>query len=1162
MTFFQLKFLNLHLKVCDPVSQEIHGSIFWWGNNSGENKWYTSNPTCFDEDSEVIRRFCEDGYWDDEPDCHLRLRHINLCPEGFSYYKEKELCFKVMENQTFPPNCPYPHVVSFYVHVDLISKGLVSGPVWLPARRTREFGIGGMIIVEATEHYGDTLHHNYIWRDSINKDCLVYHSKNVYEAVDCDDTYKGICAYFTLYADENNYCARKYNGDCFMSDFDVDVAQCLCRNSSETCGRVKLSLSSYGENVDLCPVEFPTNRPFSSAYNTSNTSNTSSWLDKNLLNYNTHLTPENFNISQCSACQNAIEFANPEMSLKIDRHGKQLVLTIVNPGDLFLPSGCIYPVFCFSDTTALHHTAKSTEEFTGVVQLDENTLNYYFRYSQKYPGYYWCEAFSYPNVTKMRTGMILVIDAHNYGNEYAGKISVKYRATENPTSVNFFDKIYTYINYQLEFEFPSLPFYLRLMNVAELDEENLIAKLLVHVTSKVHENVETELYDFQNHLLHAISQIPSVVALDEFRNVIFCLSDITTSGNVSLHWPLTRINITVLPDELCLSKDGSPVTRTCSGDFLNGANWSSVNGSCSVNPPRSPVTDYLHFLSRSAKNLDEISAELIELEVYASLFNAVDVHYLSQILENIDVNTVRDITNLTKIINIILKAPKHALQSSQDILNSTDRILHVFDLALQSFTTRPSYRTSIITKFVTENVMVFIFDARQTNITGLAVSTTTDQLEIVELTKETNYNDLLQFENVDAAVYIPEMLLSQIDSLLPERPLMVSITLFLNDNLFNEEFEATRVPNTNIFGVLLPRIDEDYAATVSIIYNRSFGDTLRKCGYWHYGSMDDIENIKGRWEEESEPVAGKNKNISSLNICEFSHTTHFALLLLVDLTESEKEELTENDYFLYLITTIESSLSIFGIFGILMTFVLFKPWRQNKGNQMLVQFSIVTLLQIILLYISSDFGWYKTNKNICITVGALLHFVVLSQFCWMLVMAILHYKRFVLVFSKPLKWILLKACCIAYILPLFPVIIHVSIFKENYAVGNTGMCYPTGDGLYIGVIIPGLCIVLTNLFIFVIITYKIFRRNANDMCDQDYILALKLRLVFVLFFMLGITWVFGFMAEIFNSIVFIYLFCTTSSIQGFITFLAFIVCNENTRNMYKYLINVLRRRFR
>jgi hypothetical protein len=60
------------------------------------------------------------------------------------------------------------------------------------------------------------------------------------------------------------------------------------------------------------------------------------------------------------------------------------------------------------------------------------------------------------------------------------------------------------------------------------------------------------------------------------RSSKFCHEE-ETYGNRTLHWPVTTIGKTVLPRELCVSREGAPVHRQCIGDFVVGAFWHDEN---------------------------------------------------------------------------------------------------------------------------------------------------------------------------------------------------------------------------------------------------------------------------------------------------------------------------------------------------------------------------------------------------------------------------------------------------------------------------------------------------------------------------------------------------------------------------------------------------------
>ncbi|XP_050666760.1 adhesion G protein-coupled receptor E4-like [Leptidea sinapis] len=66
--------------------------------------------------------------------------------------------------------------------------------------------------------------------------------------------------------------------------------------------------------------------------------------------------------------------------------------------------------------------------------------------------------------------------------------------------------------------------------------------------------------------------------------------------------------------------------------------------------------------------------------------------------------------------------------------------------------------------------------------------------------------------------------------------------------------------------------------------------------------------------------------------------------------------------------------------------------------------------------------------------------------------------------------------------------------------------------------------------------------------------VLPLRLSIFLFFLLGLTWVFG-LFSFSKNLIWSYLFCLTSTLQGFVLFVYFVICDPITRNLWVALLN-------
>lgn len=305
---------------------------------------------------------------------------------------------------------------------------------------------------------------------------------------------------------------------------------------------------------------------------------------------------------------------------------------------------------------------------------------------------------------------------------------------------------------------------------------------------------------------------------------------------------------------------------------------------------------------------------------------------------------------------------------------------------------------------------------------------------------------------------------------------------------------------------------------------------------------NDNVSVRGTWTDDTKPRQNNNTTI-----CKYDHLTHFALLLAGN---NDGFNDPVQDHILDIVTKINCFLSLFGIIGILLTAFLFEKWRKNTGNQILINFSIAISIKILMLYVSEMVDRKSHNKILCYITGCILHYSVLSEFCWMLIIAILQFKRFVEVLGGPPKYIILKSCICGWVLPSFPVFCILILDMDNYLQSSLGICYPSGIGLHLGVWLPLIVIITINFIIFLFIIYNVFHKRTEFKDQINYEILFQWRLALLLFSMLGLTWFFGFISLFRGTLVFTYLFCFTASLQGFIMFLFFIVFNKSTRFLY------------
>lgn len=241
-----------------------------------------------------------------------------------------------------------------------------------------------------------------------------------------------------------------------------------------------------------------------------------------------------------------------------------------------------------------------------------------------------------------------------------------------------------------------------------------------------------------------------------------------------------------------------------------------------------------------------------------------------------------------------------------------------------------------------------------------------------------------------------------------------------------------------------------------------------------------------------------------------------------------------------------------------MTAFCFRSWREKAGTKVLLQLSLAIGLQmVLLLFINHEKYNYTLDTanevNRCIFLGASSHYFVLATFSWMLITAFLQFKRYVIVLGnlKP-EHFFIKSFVIGWGVPLIPVAILLLVSSKSYIPEIYGICYPHDLALYLGVLLPVGLIIAANLFVFLLVLYTILKSTSltNSMRKSEKSQTLnQLRVSVFLFFLLGLTWIFGLLVK--SNILFSYLFCLTATIQGFVLFIYFIIMDPLTRKFWR-----------
>ncbi|XP_070188437.1 adhesion G protein-coupled receptor E5-like [Littorina saxatilis] len=195
------------------------------------------------------------------------------------------------------------------------------------------------------------------------------------------------------------------------------------------------------------------------------------------------------------------------------------------------------------------------------------------------------------------------------------------------------------------------------------------------------------------------------------------------------------------------------------------------------------------------------------------------------------------------------------------------------------------------------------------------------------------------------------------------------------------------------------------------------------------------------------------------------------------------------------------------------------------------------------------------NHVSCLAVAALLHYLILASFMWMLMEGVLAYLMLVKVFDASYSRFMVKAALFAWGLPIVPVAGVIAIDHELYH-GGEKYCWMSRTPFYYAFLLPVAMVMLTNIVVYILVVASICRRRglaAKASRSASSQRAVEIRASLSCFVVLGLSWVFAFLAIEDARVVFQYLFTITTSLQGFLIFLVFTARNADVKSFLRNL---------
>ncbi|XP_038051558.1 hyalin-like [Patiria miniata] len=306
------------------------------------------------------------------------------------------------------------------------------------------------------------------------------------------------------------------------------------------------------------------------------------------------------------------------------------------------------------------------------------------------------------------------------------------------------------------------------------------------------------------------------------------------------------------------------------------------------------------------------------------------------------------------------------------------------------------------------------------------------------------------------------------------------------------------------------------------------------CVSWDF----ELEDGVGDWSTDGCALAEvTNKTV----VCNCSHATNFAILVDVKGQAPDDKDDTPAKRALDIISQVGAALSIIALAITLIIYLAIRKMRSGKSRQIFINFCFSLFMLYIVFVAGVDNA--KGSGGGCVFVAALLHYLTLSTMMWMAVEARNMYVSTVKVFPEDTPRYMLKACLIAWGIPLIVLIITLAAASHHYA--NEHYCFlEPGLVLYLGLLAPIGLILLQNIITFILVMRSLLKVKEASRSQQ---ISKRLQNAVGISALMGLTWCFGFLAINEAAFAFQLIFCLANSLQGVVVFIMFCARREEVR---------------
>ncbi|CAB4000967.1 adhesion G- coupled receptor G7-like [Paramuricea clavata] len=524
---------------------------------------------------------------------------------------------------------------------------------------------------------------------------------------------------------------------------------------------------------------------------------------------------------------------------------------------------------------------------------------------------------------------------------------------------------------------------------------------------------------------------------------------------------------------------------------------------------------------------------------------ASDINNIATILQTIvavkqKANEISD-DFCTTIDNVLDVNEESVFQSQQD-KNSSSRIVEALNTFLETLVIGSSGKFEKIKR----NYAVNIQAVQPQQFSGLTFSGIVRNSRISPLRNGnfTEFNDHVP-QAPSSSISIPRTIFNESTITNSSRQHRIIFVLYKKTGFFKVSSEDTKKTSSRLNSFVIAGSIKGLSVRnlsnpvkIALVQSVARGDTNSTlCSYWNF--------TLGNWSQEG--CMFKKVLSDGRILCNCNHLTNFAMLM-----DIKPAVITKHERILGVISYVGCALSLVGLTLTIITILILRELRRKLPMKILLNYCTALSLTLIV-FLATPEGSESSSLARCGTAAVALHYFLLVAFLWMAVEAFSLYLAIIKarkIDSFPFAF-MLKCCLFAWGTPAIIVAITMIVALDKY--GDERNCRLHGVPFFVAFVTPVILILAGNIVVFCLVIRSLLT-SGNTVTSSRKVSGLQqARQGIAIMVLLGLTWLFGFLAIDDAKLAFQWLFCIFNSLQGFLVFILFCILPAGTRQQLRKL---------